>query len=459
MYRTVGQVLLYAVVLGVLAAGIWGLFVWSQKEPEAEHNEPGTSLAAERSVKLSLAAQKNLGLASKPLKLTNHWRTIDVPGVIVDRPGVSDRGVVAPVTGIVTKIFRYPGDAVDPGSPLFRIRLVSESLHASQLELFKATREIQIAREERQRLATAAEGGALPRAKLIEIDNQIRRLQVNEEAYRQDLLARGLPGERIAAVAKGEFVTEIEVEAPSEQAMAESADQPAAEGASLPFQFEVHELKVELGQQVDAGALLCRLADHRQLLIEGRGFKDDLPLVQQAANRGSKIEVEYELPAGDDWPQLPDSLQIEHVANVIDVDSRTFAFYLPLVNQWKSFDRDGQTRFLWRFRPGDRVRLHVDVEEFQQVFVLPHDAIVRHQGEASVYRQNGLAFTRRPVHVLYEDRREVVIANDGSLREGWFIAQQGAASILRVGQSQAASGQPGQKKVHVHADGTVHEEH
>jgi biotin carboxyl carrier protein len=455
MYRTVGQGLLYVAVLGVLGAGIWGLYVWSQNEAaDADHHEPSAPVAAEQPVKLSLAAQKNLGLVSKPLALTNHWRTIDVPGVIVDRPGVSDRGVVAPVAGIVTRIFRYPGDAVDSGAPLFRIRLVSESLHASQLELFKATREIQIAREERQRLATAAEGGALPRARLIEIDNQIRRLQVNEEAYRQDLLARGLPSERIAAAARGEFVTEIEVAAPTEQATANAA----AEGEPQPVQFEIHELKVELGQQVDAGALLCRLADHRQLLIEGRGFKDDLPLVQQAANRGFQIKVEYELPGGDDWPQLPESLQIEHVANVIDVDSRTFAFYLPLVNQWKSFERDGQSRFLWRFRPGDRVRLHVDVEEFQQVFVLPHDAVVRHQGEASVYRQNGLSFTRRSVRVLYEDRREVVIANDGSLREGWFIAQKGAASILRVGQTQAASGQPG-KKLHVHADGTVHEEH
>ena len=459
MFRRIAQIGLYVAVLAVFIAGVWGLYVWTKKPPEDPPEASSAKPDSNRPIKLSIQAQKNLGLKSEKLEPTTIWRSIEVPGVVIDRPGISDRGVVAPVTGVVTRIFHYPGDAVEPETPLFRIRLVSESLHASQLELFKATREIEISRAERQRLAGASEGGALPRARLIEIDNQIRRLEVNEQAYRQDLQSRGLPEERIEAAARGEFVTEIVVKAPGEQATDESTVVPAAlneEPALLPFTFELHALKVELGQQVEAGEVLCSLADHRSLMIEGRGFKQDLPLIQAAATSGRKVEVELEL-ADKSWPELSGGLPIEHVANFIDVESRTFGFYLPLQNQWRSFDRDGQTRLLWRFRPGDRVRLHVDVEPFEKVFVLPREAVVQEEADAYVFQQSGEYFNRKSVHVLHQDRRRVLIANDGSVRAGQLVAQNAAASIHRIGKAQAASGQ--KSKVHVHADGTVHEAH
>ncbi len=83
-------------------------------------------------VRIGQEARKNLGLVSKSLQPTTYFRKIDVPGVITDRPGISDRGVVAPVTGIVTQIHAYPGNTVAPNAPLFSLRLVSESLHTGQ---------------------------------------------------------------------------------------------------------------------------------------------------------------------------------------------------------------------------------------------------------------------------------------------------------------------------------------
>src|SRR5687768_16497788 len=59
-------------------------------------------------VRLSAQARKYLGIISKPLQTTTYWRKIDVPGVITGRPGISDRGVVAPATGTVTQIHAYP---------------------------------------------------------------------------------------------------------------------------------------------------------------------------------------------------------------------------------------------------------------------------------------------------------------------------------------------------------------
>lgn len=412
--------------------------------------------------RLSPQARANLGLVSQPVRPTTYWRKIEVPGIVTDRPGVSERGVIAPVTGVVTAIYSHPGEAVEPGAPLVALRLTSESLHTSQRELFKATRETEIARGQRARLEQLAQDGALPKNRLIEIDNEIQRTSVIVEAYRQDLLARGLSLDQLAAVAKGQFVMEITVHAPGNEALETSEDlvagnQGDTETTPPPFKFEFEELAVSLGQQAEAGQVLCHLSDHRTLLIEGRGFKDDMPLIQQAAKAGMAIELEFEEARQGNWPPPPTELRIHHIENSIDPESRTFGFHLVLENQWQLYSQGKHTGLLWRFRPGDRVRLKVAVEKLENVFVLPRAAVVREGPEAFIFRQNGDLFDRRPVHIVAEDRTQVVIANDGGLRPGSYIAQNAAASINRVLKAQMASGQP--TNVHVHADGTVHAAH
>ena len=410
-------------------------------------------------VKISPQARKNLGLVSKPLVVTTYWRTIELPGVVVDRPGVSDRGVVAPISGTVIQIHAFPGTTVTPNSPLFTIRLVSESLHASQLELYKATREIEIAQRQRLRLNELAKSGAVAQSRIIELENQVERMQATVDAYSQDLQARGMSRERIAAAAQGEFITELTVRAPGEQpASIAQRDQPTKSTTeSQPFSFEVESLNVELGQKVDAGYVLCHLADHRVLQIEGHGFKDDMPLVQEAARNGWELEVDFDAAADSKWPPLPKKLRIDHLANAVNAEQRTFSFFLPLENQWQSYTQEDETRLLWRFRPGSRLRLRVAVEKVENVFVIPQQALVREGPEAYVFRQNGDLFDRRPVHVLYEDRLHAVLANDGAVSPGFYLAQSGAASLNRVLKSQMASGAPA--GVHVHADGTVHGAH
>ena len=148
---------------------------------------------------------------------------------------------------------------------------------------------------------------------------------------------------------------------------------------------------------------------------------------------------------------------IHHMANSVDQTKRTFDFFVSLSNQSRTYEKDGKTFVVWRFRPGQRVRLHVPVEEFKDVIVLPAAAVVREGPEAYVFRQNGDLFDRRPVHVLHEDRLKVVIANDGSVSPGLYVAQSAAASLNRVLKAQSSSGVPA--GMHVHADGTVHGSH
>lgn len=424
----------------------------------AEKKTP-TPPAEVKVLQLSPQARQNLGLVSRPAKLQTYWKSILIPGEVVDRPGLSDRGVTAPAVSVVTQVHAYPGDTVQPGDKLFTLRLLSEYIQNTQLELFKATGETVLIKEQVERLKKVAEGGAIPQSRLIELDQQLRRQETAMQGYRQDLLTRGLNPDQISEVTKGKFVATIEVVAPPAlpSASTQSERDVIVEGGMSPLAYEVQELKVDLGMQVQAGQLLGVLANHHSLYVEGHAFKREAPTLEKAAQQGWPINIEFAEDDSTHWPPIDQNFQIRHLANSIDTTSRTFDFFIPLINQSHTYQKESQTFVVWRFRPGQRVRMHVPMEELKDVIVLPASAIVREGPEAYVFRQNGDLFNRLPVRLLHEDRLSVVLANDGSVSPGWYLAQSGAASLNRVLKAQAASGTPA--GVHVHADGTVHGSH
>lgn len=430
---------------------------------QAEKDQTAPPIQEAKTLKMSEQARKNLGLVSKPAKPQAYWRTIEVPGEIVDRPGYSDRGVTSPAVGVVTEVHAFPGDTVKPGDRLFTLRLFSEYLQNTQSELFKATREIQLITEQHARLEGLVKSGGVPESRLIELDNQLRRQKALIQSYQQDLLTRGLNPDQIKSVADGTFVSTIEVVAPPvvDHAAKSSEIQHVGfhvTGSSADgLAYEVQELNVELGQQVQAGQLLSTLANHQALFIEGHAFKREASFLAKAAENNWPIRCSFAEDDHVDWPPFDQTLEIRHLANSINSETRTFNFFIPLVNQSRAYDKDNQTFIVWRFRPGQRVRLQVPVEELKNVLVLPSSAIVREGPEAYVFQQNGDLFNRLPVHVLHEDRLQTVLANDGSVKAGLYLAQSAAASLNRVLKAQAASGI--RADVHVHADGTVHAAH
>jgi cobalt-zinc-cadmium efflux system membrane fusion protein len=377
-------------------------------------------------VKLSRQARANLGLIVEPLRPQRYWQTVRVPGTVVERRGKSDRGITAPIAGVVSRVHAIPGHAVQPGEELFTLRLTSESLHTAQAELNKTALELKIAGERRTRLETASRDGTpIAQASLIESRNEVERLNTSRKAHRNDLSLRGLSAEQIDRAEEGQFLKELIIRLPgSSTPMASMADDAPV--------YEVEDLKAQLGEQVQAGQVLCYLADHRHLYIEGRGFKEDAPLLERTAAKGWPVMAEFAEDAGGDWPALGQELTILYMANALDAASQTFPFYVPLVNQFREYGRDGKTFRLWRFRPGQRVLLGVRVREFSDVFVLPADAIVREGPEVFVFRQNGDTFDRRPVHVTFEDSVNVVIANDGSIPPGSYVARNSAGALNRA---------------------------
>jgi hypothetical protein len=452
---SIRRIIFTACVLAAAAGCLW----WSVTIMRSRGGTTPEARAAIRPtlartpVRLTPQARKNLDLIARPSSLTTYWRSVEFPGVIIDRPGVTDRGVVSPISGVISQVHAFPGDVLSPSASIFTVRINSESIYDSQLKLYAAIKNAEIARSNLDRLSNAAESGAIPKSRVIEIQNELKQHNVTIESYRQDLKARGLPQHCIERAELGEFATEFIVRAPEDSSLPSDAASNLSEDLAA-FSFEVHSLAVELGEQVAAGQLVARLADHRLLLIEARGFKEDLPAVQEAIKSGWQASVEFDSPSEGGWPSLPESYPILRMANSLDPETRTFSFFLPLANQSQAYESEGVTRLLWRFRPGTQLRVRVPVEKFENVFVVPKQAVVWEGPEAYVFRQNGDFFDRLPVHVLHEDRTQAALANDGSLKPSFYIAQSAAASLNRVLKAQASSGVPA--GVHVHPDGTVH---
>ena len=460
-----------AILVAVLFAG-WTFRkqLFPQQETAAAPDEKPPAESAEKQTVLEISeqARKNLSLTSESVRPQSYWRTVVIPGAVADRPGLSDRGVTSPAVGVVTAIHAFPGDTMRPGEPLFTLRLFSEYLQATQTQLFKARQETSIVQAEIDRVSGAVNTGAVSRSKMIELQSEISRQNTLIQAARQELLTRGLTPDQVQQIESGTFVSTVDVVAPPVRDLSSISMQSppqliqqvtyineSADGQAIAY--EVQELSVELGQQVQAGQLLASLSNHQMLYVVGHAFKREAAFLEQAAQEKRPIEIEFAEDNQSRWPDLEQTFHIRHLSNSIDTNSRTFDFFVPLTNQSRMYGEQGRAFLVWRFRPGQRARIHVPVEKFDDVFVLPSEAVVREGPEAYVFRQNGDLFKQIPVHVLHEDRRSVIVANDGSITAGAFLAQGSAASLNRVLKSQSASGkEPG---VHVHADGTTHAAH
>lgn len=453
------QTVAWLVTILVIAGGLWltrqqwqPLLTKPDAQQGYDSNSTVTASVEDRkTLELNKRARANLSLKSAPVQLKTYWRKTVIPGEVVDRPGVTDRGVTSPLEGVVTQVHAFEGDMVRPGEKLFSIRLVSETLHESQSDLYTAIRETEIAQAEKERVEKLIRTGIVPGKRMTELDQRIRRQAASIDAHQQDLAARGLSSAQIEQIEKGNFLSTIDIKTPPVE------ESGKKQSATAGF-FEVQQLKVDLGHQIQAGAPLVILANHESLYIKGHAFKKEASKLARAVEGDWPVDVEFIDDVAEDWVPVERTFQIRHLANTTDANSRTFNFFIALTNQPKVYEREGRPFVVWRFRPGQRVRISIPIEKMEDVIVLPAAAVLQQGPEAFVFQQNGDLFNRLSVKILHQDRSNVVIANDGSVSPGFYLAQNAAASLNRILKAQASSGgmPPG---FHVHADGTVHGAH
>lgn len=393
-------------------------YIQNKKADSDEEVEEAAPSETPDTLTLSPTAWKNIGLETAMVKPRAFAKVVTVPAMVVDRPGRSNNDITAPMTGVVSQVYPVERQAIEPGMDLFDMRLTHEDVVTAQTDFLAALQSLDVANQELGRLQNIGEG-VIPGKRIIEQRYVRDKAQSEISAKRQSLFLHGISKEQIAKMEQTrEVLREITVVAP---------DYPKNhEHEGIEHQYYVQSIKVNRGESVEAGQLMAQLADHCLLHIEGKAFEDDAQRLVAAAASGSTIQV---VPTSGDY-ETDDvlNLKVQSVANEIDQQSRALKFYLLLPNQLSTPASQSQEKqfVAWKYRPGQRMEAKIPTSSLMEnKIVLPPDAVVIEGPNAFVFEQNGDNFDRIDVHVLYRDKDNVVLENDGQL-VGSIIAMNGA---------------------------------
>ncbi|WP_425399031.1 efflux RND transporter periplasmic adaptor subunit [Aeoliella sp.] len=401
-------------------------------DPHAGHDHAHSGHSEATSIELSNEGLKNIGFTPVTIGLKTYERTLTLPAIIVERPGRSQVHVTAPLTGIVTTIYAVNGEAIEPGAPLFELRLTHEELVTAQRDYLTSQAKLEIVNREIDRLQGLGEG-VVAGKRILEQQYEKQKLEVAIVAEEQAMLLHGLSEKQIEEIGKTQrLFRTLTVRTPE---IPEPVD--ACQGPHL---FTVQRLGVSIGEQVEVGQELAILSDHCQLHVEGQAFEDDASQIRNAAAGGKKITAR--LLKNNTPGAVVEGLDLLYVADQVDADSRALKVFLRLPNQ-VALDRsgiDGKRVIEWRYKPGQRMQISIPVETWEKQIVLPTSGVVDEGAEAYVYRQNGDHFDQVPVHVLNRDQASVVIANDGVLFPGDVIAGNGAYEMHLALKNKSGGG-------------------
>lgn len=399
---------------------------WQRRSaaPEvAAHDEAHHDHASEAdpdSLELSPQAAKNIGLITGKVKLDTFEKSIAIPGIVVERRGRSKLTISSPLTGIVTRILRTEGETVSPGDLLFELRLTHEELVQSQADLLRLSEELVVLDRDIARIEEASKNGAIAGKVLIERQHEKHKQEAMIRAQRQALLLHGLSEEQVDAIVETHVLLRtLEVRVPTNTS--QEGPEPI---------WQVQELRVEQGQQAQAGEALAVLTDHAELLVEGDAFEQDAQAIVKALQENRSISATLETK--NDKPHTIEGLKLLYQTNRVEPTARTLHFYAVLPNKRvRDTGEQESHRFIdWLYRPGQRMTLRVPVETWKERIVLPLAAIAQDGPETYVFQVNGGRFEKRPVHVEHRDQQFVVVANDGSIFPGDEIAMSAAPQLL-----------------------------
>ena len=395
----------------------------NQAEHDHDHEHEGHDHADHavhddsETLELSDVAWKNIGLRTAVVEPQTYVKTVSVPAMVVERSGRSQVQISAPLTGMVTRIYPIEGEAIQPGQPLFDLRLTHEDLVTAQRDYLQSAQELDVVRREIDRLESVSEGVIAGR-RVLEQKYEQEKIEAALHAQRQGLLLHGLSAEQIDVIlATRQLLSMLTVTAPPFDENGDHHD--------IQHLYHVQSILVKRGQSLAAGQALALLADHCLLYVEGQAFDDDAQRLTQATRDGWLVDVTTVVD--DHAPEETNQLTVFYVADHVEADSRALRFYLNLPNRLDRDDEQGGRRFVaWHFRPGQRMEVKIPIgEPWSDQIVLPPEAVVTEGADVFVFQQDGDHFHRVGVHVLYRDKDAVVVENDGEL-VGTTLAISGA---------------------------------
>ncbi|MEZ6136657.1 MAG: efflux RND transporter periplasmic adaptor subunit [Pirellulaceae bacterium] len=427
--------------------------------PHEEKGHDHAGHAQNSSLELTPQSLKNLGLTAeylRPIELSNFYRTVTVPAIVVAKPGRTEIQVSSPMTGIVQHVHAVSGEAVVAGEMLFEVRLTYEDLIDTQTQLLKNLADVAVEKREITRLEEVTRSGAVANKVLLERQYVLQRLQSSIAAQRAALKLHGLSEEQIDTIVRDQrLLRDLTIVAPeidnhahdennlrlSDRRFRPTSIQPQNPQLAVhqPVPLILERLSASKGQGVQAGEMLCTLSDYSSLYIEGRAFEQDAPAIAKVADKDWPIEAVFPGLTGQETSV---DLKLAFVANSVDAQSRTLSFFVNLPNTILRDETtaEGQRFVTWNYRVGQRLEVRVPVEAWEKQIVLPVDAAVKEGPDWFVFQQNGDHFDRVAVHVMHRDQQNVVVENDGTIRPGDVIALRSAHQMQMAIKHKSGTG-------------------
>lgn len=433
-------------------------------KPEVE--EP---VAAAGSVfDVSIAAQETYGMEFARVEELDDSYTqhIAVPAFVRERPTTSNLQASSRMSGVVRKIFVQVGQSVREGDPLMELELTGDALAAAQAVLLDSVKQLQIINDEINRLRPVAKEG-IARKQLIEKQYELRRMTSVVDSKRQELLIRGLSESEVNNIVQEQKLVRSVVirvptgirpqNAPNVSLSSELADSRfrvvsnTTRNDDQDWVYSVESMKVSPGSVLDAGDPVSDLAYHETLLIEGQAYERDLQVVTDLINSQGQVSVEV----GDsDQPVVIEDLRILYMDNHVDNETQTYRFYIEVPNAVLAENiSNGSRRFrTWRFKPGQRGHVRLPQKSWDNLMVLPADAVAVEGLDNVIFRRVAIhdhfhgdmaphsEFKKLVVKVAFKDQYTVVVDHKNQLSNKQTVAVNNADMLLRAASEGASGG-------------------
>ena len=205
-------VLLLATAVWVTSAHWWpNDWLERSADESADNNATGHNHAHEReghdrsahlrenSIELSENGLKNIGYWPVTVALGTFERTITIPAIVVEQAGRTQIHITSPVTGVVTEITAFNGEAVEPDSLMFEVRLTHEEVVTTQRDYLLTSESLDVVNREIERLQSVGQG-VIPGKVVLEKQYEKQKLEAALLASEQALMLHGLSANQIAEI-------------------------------------------------------------------------------------------------------------------------------------------------------------------------------------------------------------------------------------------------------------------
>ena len=364
--------------------------------------------------------------------------------MVMEYQGRTTSKVAAPHAGIVTKIYREPGESVVPGEPLFDLTLSLPEMMEAQTNFLKLHETKEFLEGEIAEIDKNLNGLAPQRRR--ELDVRLKETEIEIRNSQNALRVLGLPDKMISEMEdKHQMVTyvgTVHVPYVSHHGIV-SEQNPGESDCSVVFE----NLYVHVGAKVEVGETLCDLCDLCELTVRGDAYAVNEELLLDALKKPeTPVRVVFERTG-----KAPlENLRLRMVESKVDETNRTISCFADFKNvaleDAKPSENEGMRYVHWLYKPGQRGVMEIAYETVPDVFVVPAGAVAKDVNETFVFEleeelENGeKVWHRHPVHLLFRTSEQAVLANDGSVKPGIRIAARSASFLQDALNAQNGSG-------------------